>query len=167
MEVSGCKYCTHTQIRKNLITLTIIFIALVSEKIIIKIPYNPFPLYSLPYPPDKVTMLVNNLYKKKPEVVEANQWFKNGDHPLDRLADDRLIPDGYEGRVVRYFRDPGLRGTGLCELCGEPMHKHGWIDVQDSKGYVVCPGDWVITGSDDGYSVLKPSTFHTKYTKVK
>jgi len=111
-------------------------------------------------------MLANNLYRKKPEVVEANQWFKNGDHPLDRLADDKLIPAEYEGRVVRYFRDPALRGTGLCELCGEPMHLHGWVEVQVS-GYVVCPGDWVITGLDNGYEVLKPSTFKALYTKVK
>lgn len=99
-------------------------------------------------------------------VVEANQWFKNGDHPLDRFATDSLIPEGYEGRVVRYYRDPEAKGTGLCELCGAPMHEHGWIDTQKG-GYVVCPGDWVLTGLDDGYTVLKPETFRNTYTKVK
>jgi hypothetical protein len=59
-----------------------------------------------------------------------------------------------------------LRGNGLCELCMEPMHLHGWVDTVKG-GYVVCPGDWVVTGSDDGYEVLKPSTFHSKYTKVR
>lgn len=99
-------------------------------------------------------------------VVEANQWFKNGDHPLDRFADDSLIPPGYEGRVVRYYRDPATMGTGLCEQCSNPMHDHGWIDTPRG-GYVVCPGDWVVTGLDDDHTVMKPNTFNSTYSKVK
>lgn len=32
-------------------------------------------------------------FRKKPVVVEATQWFKNGDHPLDYNNDQ----DGFEG----------------------------------------------------------------------
>ena len=27
-------------------------------------------------------------YRKKPVVIEASQWFKNGDHPLDYVDEE-------------------------------------------------------------------------------
>lgn len=33
-------------------------------------------------------------YRKKPVVVEAAQWFKNGDHPEDKVGE--RVPDPFE-----------------------------------------------------------------------
>lgn len=103
-------------------------------------------------------MLINNLYRQKPVVVEAVHWFKNGDHPMDG-------DPSTEGNVVRYFRDPATHGTGFCELCAKSMHNHGWID--QGWGLPVCPGDWVVSGEDEGYKVYKPVAFNAKYSKVR
>lgn len=86
-------------------------------------------------------------YRKKPVVIEATQWFKNGDHP----ADNSLTYTGMgvepflgEGKVVRYYRTPELNGKTRCAYCSKDMHDHGWIDTVQG-GHVVCPGDWIIT----------------------
>ena len=76
-------------------------------------------------------------YRKKPVVVEATQWFKNGDHPLDGPTDK-------EGKVVRYFRRPDVKGDTRCEKCGRIFHDHGWVETLEG-GHIVCPGDWIIT----------------------
>ena len=88
-------------------------------------------------------------YRHKPTVIEAFQWFKNGDHPEDNcmrpFEDTGLVPDEpREGAVVRYFRHPDVPGITICEFCGLTMHEHGWIDTIQG-GHTVCPGDWVIT----------------------
>ena len=89
-------------------------------------------------------------YRKKPIVIEATRWFKNGDHPQDDVfrpfEDTGVVPtEPREGKVVRYFRHPQIGDTSLCGLCGVKMHDHGWIDTLEG-GHTVCPGDWVITG---------------------
>lgn len=76
-------------------------------------------------------------YRKKPIVVEATQWFKNGDHPQDNIfrpfEDTGKIPiEPREGEVVRYYRTPELDGQNNCEKCGNIMHLHGWIDTIDT-----------------------------------
>jgi hypothetical protein len=43
------------------------------------------------------------------------------------------------------------------------MHVHGWIDSPVS--YVVCPGDWIITGSDGLYVAMRPDIFDSMYKK--
>lgn len=76
-------------------------------------------------------------FRKKPVVIEAHQWFKNGDHPEDGTEG--------EGKVVRYFRHPDVPGASVCQHCGKAMRVHGWIDTLEG-GHIVCPGDWIITG---------------------
>jgi hypothetical protein len=104
-------------------------------------------------------------YRKKPVVIEATQWFKNGDHPHDNT---RTIygsvnePFLSEGKVVRYFRHPMLSGTNTCEHCRDIMHAHGWIDTLEG-GHVVCPGDWIITGVKGEYYPCKPDIFDMTY----
>lgn len=102
-------------------------------------------------------------YRKKPVVIEAHQWFKNGDHPWDRCntaadADPRDV----EGQVVRYYRHPGVSGESLCEQCGKPHHIHGWIDTLE-QGHRVCPGDWIITGVKGERYPCKPDIFSATY----
>jgi hypothetical protein len=115
-------------------------------------------------------------YRKKPVVIEATQWFKNGDHPDDYANDvqgfegqhQKTFPaawckeKNWEGQVVRYFRRPDVRGETKCKHCGVRMHDHGWIDTLEG-GHVVCPGDWVITGVKGEHYPCKPDIFAETY----
>lgn len=107
-------------------------------------------------------------YRKKPVVIEATQWFKNGDHPDDGYL-MFLASDGQEhrceGKVVRYFRHPEIPGTQLCSKCGVRMHEHGWIDTLED-GHNVCPGDWIITGVKGERYPCKPDIFAATYELV-
>ena len=104
-------------------------------------------------------------FRKKPVVIEATQWFKNGDHPEDRFSEEGVIPEGWEGTVVRYFRHPNVSGESLCSKCGIRMHEHGWIDTLED-GHNVCPGDWIITGVKGERYPCKPDIFEATYEPV-
>lgn len=120
-------------------------------------------------------------FRKKPVLIEAHQWFKNGDHPEDYKDDiiDGLISshwtkehqreNNWEGQVVRYYRVPnGGDGRYLstqCKHCSNIMHDHGWIDTLEG-GHIVCPGDWVITGVHGERYPCKPDIFEKTYEKV-
>jgi hypothetical protein len=127
-------------------------------------------------------------YRKKPVVIEATQWFKNGDHPDDNsvpvrrrapkdpLPDDvhtntgELVPDPVthapsflsEGQVVRRFRRPDVNGKQPCQHCSKLMNDHGWIDTLEG-GHIVCPGDFVITGVKGERYPCKPDIFAETY----
>ena len=124
-------------------------------------------------------------YRKKPVVIEATQWFKNGDHPKDYVADRygfkaseypesepmqtftgaEAKEKGWEGGIVRYFRRPDVSGERLCEHCNLTMHVHGWIDTKEG-GHIVCPGDWIITGVKGEMYPCKPDIFTATYDLV-
>lgn len=106
-------------------------------------------------------------FRKKPVVVEATQWFKNGDHPKDDVyrpfEDTGEIPtEPREGAVVRYYRTPAMDGQDKCKHCGKIMHDHGWIDTLEG-GHIVCPGDWIITGVQGEFYPCKPDIFEKTY----
>lgn len=96
-------------------------------------------------------------YRKKPVVVDAEQWFKNGDHSQDNCHYD-------EGKLVRYFRRPDIEGTYPCDRCGKNMHNHGWIDTLEA-GHTVCPSDWIIRDVAGEFYPLKPDIFEKTYEK--
>ena len=118
-------------------------------------------------------------FRKKPVVIEATQWFKNGDHPLDYASDQSGFQNGrlvsipaahrkynnWEGEVVRYYRRPDDDGERACEKCGNRMHVHGWIDTLEG-GHIVCPGDWIITGVKGEHYPCKPDIFEMTYEPV-
>lgn len=123
-------------------------------------------------------------YRKKAVVIEATQWFKNGDHPQDDVMrpyeDTGKFPDEpREGKVVRYYRNPNDSGERLCGAvfpggnpvqipgskqvgCGHTMHEHGWIDTLEG-GHIVCPGDFIITGVKGERYPCKPDIFAETY----
>jgi hypothetical protein len=115
-------------------------------------------------------------YRKKPVVIEATQWFKNGDHPEDKVGEtlhdpfaqnpDNEYYERLEGDVVRYYRHPEDPGTRTCEHCGQIMHDHGWIDTLEG-GHIVCPGDFVITGVQGERYPVKPDIFVATYDPVE
>lgn len=120
-------------------------------------------------------------YRRKPTVVEASLWFKNGDHPQDYAAHrDAVSDDGdvryvdseeqrrldWEGQVVRRYRHPDVDGETPCQNCGVKMHHHGWIDTLEG-GRTVCPGDYVITGERGDYYPCKQDAFESTHERVE
>jgi len=115
-------------------------------------------------------------YRKKPVVIEATQWHKNGDHPLDYSKTHDGFENGelrqfspefrrdchWEGDIVRYYRTPETDGKTLCKHCGICMDEHGWIDTLEG-GHIVCPGDWIITGVKGEVYPCKPDIFEATY----
>ena len=115
-------------------------------------------------------------FRKKLVVIEATQWFKNGDHPLDYskthdgFAAGELVTFGpeyrkqmkWEADIVRYYRTPDCDGQTVCKHCGDIMHNHGWIDTLEG-GHIVCPGDWIITGVKGEHYPCKPDIFEMTY----
>lgn len=88
-------------------------------------------------------------YRKKPAVVEAAQWWENGDHP-----------------EVRYYTGPVDSREGLCGKCGCTLHLHGWTDTLEG-GYIVCVGDWIITGVEGEKFPCKDYIFKLTYELVE
>ena len=107
-------------------------------------------------------------YRKKPIIVTADQWFKNGDHPLDgdeRFLSGEFAGELFEGKIVRYYRTPKMDGQDACQHCGQIMHIHGWIDTLEG-GHIVCPADWIITGVKGERYPCKPDVFAATYDPV-
>ena len=76
-------------------------------------------------------------FRKKPVVIEATQWFKQGDHPKVTI-----MPRGKESAT------------------------HGWIDTLEG-GHIVTPGDWIITGVKGEHYPCKPDIFEATYERVE
>ena len=119
-------------------------------------------------------------FRKRPVVIDASRWFKNGDHPEDYAKEVLGFENGqpqtwtgaeaktleWEGQVVRYFRRPDVSGETLCQHCGIRMHEHGWIDTFEG-GHIVCPGDWIITGIANEKYPCKDQIFVQTYDPVE
>ena len=80
-------------------------------------------------------------FRKKPVVIEATQWFKDGDHPavtgLPRWHQDYAWGD-----------------------------KRGWVNTLEG-GHIVTPGDWIITGVKGEHYPCKPDIFEATYERVE
>lgn len=87
-------------------------------------------------------------YRTKPIVIEATQWFKNGDHP-----------------EVRYYGDPDTLSDVKHSACRRTWRDHGWIDTLEGDEEV-CPGDWIITGIEGEHYLCKPDIFEETYDEV-
>lgn len=74
-------------------------------------------------------------YRKKPVVIQATQWFKDGDHPavIRKTAPNR-------------HADEGIPWVATLE---------GW--------HIVTPGDWIITGVKGEHYPCKPDIFEMTY----
>lgn len=85
-------------------------------------------------------------YRKLPVVVEAKQWFKEGDH-------DQV------GKYVGFV-------FPVCEECNKDYSEHG--RVKTLEGYhVVCPGDWIIKGIVGEFYPCKHDVFEASYEEVE
>lgn len=120
-------------------------------------------------------------FRKKPVVIEAHRWFKNGDHPLDYASDVLGLEKGelktfsgeycrqmdWEGQLVRRYRRPDIDGNSRCQHCKQTMHVHGWMPTLEAPdGFTVCPGDWIITGVKGEMYPCKHDIFFATYEPV-
>jgi hypothetical protein len=73
-------------------------------------------------------------FRKKPVVIEATQWFKDGDHHA----------------VMNY------------ESTDPDKKRFGWVNTLEG-GHIVTPGDWIITGVKGEHYPCKPDIFAATY----
>ena len=93
-------------------------------------------------------------YRKKPVVVEATQWFKDGDHSkVEMCWFDRT------GRVRWAPGDPNGINVWDCERRPAIRTLEGWHEVT--------PGDWIITGVKGEHYPCKPDIFEATYERVE
>lgn len=92
-------------------------------------------------------------YRKKPIVIEAEQWwgFINENVPISK----------YYADVVKE-----VCKESPCKHCGCLLKYHGWIDTLEG-GHIVCPGDWIIKGIKGEYHPCKDKIFKLTYEKVE
>lgn len=87
--------------------------------------------------------------KAKSRTYDAVQWKKHGDHP-DVLH-----------LTLELYEKGNYEGTCNCE---DSFSIHGLIETIDGL-YLVCPGDWTVTGPYGQY-VFKPHEFEQIYEEV-
>lgn len=80
-------------------------------------------------------------FRKRPVVIEATQWFVQGDHPAVTA-----IPNWHQKQSYSVFQ--------------------GWIDTLEG-GHIVTPGDWIITGVHGEHYACKPDIFAATYEAVE
>ena len=91
-------------------------------------------------------------------TVDAVQWFKNGDHPQDKLTSAHS-----DGAVVARYRPVGIDGKTACPRCAQALSEHGKV-VQ--SGTRVCPGDWVVTNANGERYSVRPDQFSATYKRL-
>ena len=85
-------------------------------------------------------------FRKKPVVIDAQQWFESESHPSVRPL----------------YSTPALGDLVKCEHCSKIRQAHGWIETLEG-GHIVCPGDWIITGVKGELYPCKPDIFEMTY----
>ncbi len=81
-------------------------------------------------------------YRKKPVVIEAVQWHRDGDHPeVKPVPPNHSLWDAAAGSIA---------------------HKYGWVNTLEG-GHIVTPGDWIIKGVKGEFYPCKPDIFAATY----
>ena len=79
-------------------------------------------------------------YRKKPVVIQAEQWFQIG--------------DAEEAQIEAW----GVREADKCDKCGHPLETHGKCPTLEGH-HIVCPGDFIIKGVQGEFYPCKPDIF--------
>lgn len=85
-------------------------------------------------------------FRKKPVVIEATQWFKDGDHPEVKRS------EAYDSHPI----SPGILYRS----------KDYYIKTLEGKMKVTA-GDWIITGVKGEHYPCKPDIFEATYESVE
>lgn len=93
-------------------------------------------------------------FRKKPLVIKATQWFRDGDHPAVRRTS--------------YMEVANILGTSGCsrEAPYWMWQAMGMIDTLEGT-HAVVPGDWIITGVKGEHYPCKPEIFDATYERVE
>ncbi len=100
-------------------------------------------------------------FKKKPDQIEAVQWNNHGDHSSVK----KEIPSHCDHVLI-------LDEKGRCEACKKEKKKHGWLPMMPEHfysgffGYLVCPGQWIVTGTDGNLFPMSQENFESAYEPV-
>lgn len=85
-------------------------------------------------------------FRKKPVVIEATQWFMDGDHPAVEWRDSYTQHKNTPG-IIRVTKIPIIKTL------------EGQMEVT--------PGDWIITGVKGEHYPCKPDIFEATYERVE
>jgi hypothetical protein len=94
-------------------------------------------------------------FKKKPLIIDGDQWLKLGDNPD--------VTQYYVERDRDYTPADEKR---LCPKCHNPYFTHGSVPTLEGK-HIVCPGDWILTGVKGEKYPIKPDILKLTYDEVK
>jgi hypothetical protein len=84
-------------------------------------------------------------FRKKPVVIDAIQWFQQGDHPAVK---------------------PATREQAAGLTPGVPWEVCGWVKTLEG-GHVVNPGDWIICGVKGELYPCKDDIFQATYESAE
>lgn len=87
-------------------------------------------------------------FRKKPVVIDAVQWNKDGDHPNVVVVPPEVV-ETFEARNM-----------------GMPLSKLRWIGTLEG-GHLVSSGDWIITDVKGEQYPCKPDIFAETYEAVE
>lgn len=87
-------------------------------------------------------------FRKKPVVIDAWKWEKNGDVP--------------EANTQPIDTDDNWK----CSGCGRPANEHNNCPTLEGW-HIVCPGDWIIKGIKGEFYPCKPDIFEATYEQVR
>lgn len=103
-------------------------------------------------------------YRKKSLLIEATQWFQNGDHPQDEsepLESSGEPTQLSEGKVVQHYPALEVPEIRFCPECGNLMERHGFLNGET----IVCPGDYIVTDRNGFHSRLSRGEFESQYER--
>ena len=69
-------------------------------------------------------------YKVESTLVEAKQWFKDGDQPDMAFYNDN-------------YTYPAYNWTDLCLHCNRLHNVHAYLETGHA-GFPICPKDWIV-----------------------
>lgn len=108
-------------------------------------------------------------FRKKPAVIVATQWFRNGDHPQDgstpiETGGGNTQARLTEGKVVRFFMATAIPGGRFCSECGNIMQHHGMMgEGALNPEEIVHPGDYIVTDIKGRYYPMRPEEFEGRF----
>lgn len=98
-------------------------------------------------------------YKKKPVVIEAEQWFK-----VTKYRVSEGHKDIYHLNVEPLYHPLGA--TERCPQCNDRWTAHGQLHTLEGD-HIVCPGDYIITGVEGEQYACKPRIFLKTYERIE
>ena len=107
-------------------------------------------------------------YKRKSEIVEATQWMRDGDGPVDHVA--RMPAPDHSGNVVVPYCKKGFDDFRPCSQCGLPLMRHGFLHPLVSaefRGSIVCPRDYIVMDGGNMFTRYQKDRFFRVFEVIE